>query len=248
MYSVSARKQSACGKFLWARISALQPEPCPVPWSLQICLPASSRVEQRAWHRHCCPAHHRDGEMETGTQSDSQLWMSWWWSWGRHWEQIHSPAQNVKGCSGTAGAHTAPLPSTKKRKWLLQEQKKYPLNKENKERGKNSCAQAPGKRKDLFKLGYWHLSPTVHNDYCWPLSWACSFNLDVRIPPNLREATARMGLVRPHSATSWKLEGTLGHLSVVLVAQRSLAAFIQLPEFPFTGALPCWADTLQIYI
>lgn len=79
-----------------------------------------------------CPP--RDGEMRRA-QGDSLSEWTEGRAGGRHREQVHSSAQNVRDCSNTAAAHTAPLPSTKKRKWLLQEEKKYPLTTENKGAG-----------------------------------------------------------------------------------------------------------------
>lgn len=146
--------------------------PCAIGIAGTACQSAST-VEQCAWHRHWCPAHHRDGETETSTPSDSLTEWADGRAGGGHREQIHSSAQNIRDWSDTAGAHTAPLPSIKKRKLLLQEAKKYPLNKENKERGKKQLCTS--RRKGLLKLDYWHLNPIVHKDYCWPLSWAWVF-------------------------------------------------------------------------
>lgn len=110
-------------KFLWTRNSALQLEPCPAPCG--ICLPVCQHsgtilmhdtdvgllptIEMDKW-RHTRKMTHSLNEsmLELGPETKS-------WS-------IPLPK------SGTAAARTAPVPSTKMRKYLPQEAKKYPHN------------------------------------------------------------------------------------------------------------------------
>lgn len=140
--------------------SAARALPCAIGTAGSACQFAST-VEQCALHRYWCPAHHRAGEMETCAQSDSFTEWTDGRAGGRHWRQT----QTIRDCSDTAGAHTAPLPFTKKRKWLLQEKRNALLTRRIKRGEKTNCARAPRRRKDLLKLDYWHLNPIVHNDY-----------------------------------------------------------------------------------
>lgn len=202
--------------------SALQPEPCPVPWALQD-LPASLPA---VWNNVCdtllsCPPQGwRNGDMHT-------KWLTTVWTDGRAGgSENRSIPLPKRDCSDTAAAHTAPLPSTKTRKWLLQVEKKG---------GENSYAPAPRRRKDLWKLDCCHLNPIVHNDYNCPISWACSFLQQQSGCQNLTKPQSRMNSQDEHYITTQWHE---------LEAGRDVRAPFSCPcapELPCCLGLAAWA-------